>query len=172
MKSNRTLSVKARLTVVLIAASLSWAVAVDLTPPENRPYVGSSDNNTVMELITGHNGLRRLFPMRPAPSLLNAGQPARPPTGGSSGQFQAPPPPPPPGGQPGPFPPQQPPQGPGGGPGPRNPRVSEIGEASALRLLTEPLVTGHFPFEQYEEAYHFIEKHGDTTLKVVIDVDA
>ncbi len=38
-------------------------------------------------------------------------------------------------------------------------------------MITEPLVTGHFPFEQYEEAYHFIEKEGDTTLKIVIDLD-
>jgi len=38
-------------------------------------------------------------------------------------------------------------------------------------MITEPLVTKHFPFEQYEEAYHFIEKQADTTLKVVIDLD-
>ena len=38
-------------------------------------------------------------------------------------------------------------------------------------LVTEPLVTGHFPLEQYEDAYRYIEEHGDTTLKVVIDLD-
>ncbi len=38
-------------------------------------------------------------------------------------------------------------------------------------MVTEPLVTGHFPFEQYNEAYHFIEKQSDSTLKVVIDLD-
>jgi 4-amino-4-deoxy-L-arabinose transferase-like glycosyltransferase len=48
-------------TVILVVVSLSWAVIVDLTPAENRPYIGSSDNNTVMELIVGHNGLSRLF---------------------------------------------------------------------------------------------------------------
>jgi 2-desacetyl-2-hydroxyethyl bacteriochlorophyllide A dehydrogenase len=37
-------------------------------------------------------------------------------------------------------------------------------------IKTEPLVTGHFAFEQYLEAYHFIEKQGDRTLKVMIDV--
>ena len=47
-------------TVVLIAASLSWATIVDLVPSQNRPFVGSSTNNTVMELIFGHNGLERL----------------------------------------------------------------------------------------------------------------
>ena len=48
-------------TGLLLVVSLSWAVAVDLTPAELRPYVGSSDDNTVMELIVGHNGLSRLF---------------------------------------------------------------------------------------------------------------
>ena len=42
---------------------------------------------------------------------------------------------------------------------------------SSGAMITEPLVTGHFPFEEYEEAYRFIEKHGDTALKIVIDLD-
>lgn len=48
-------------TVLLLVVSLSWAIAVDLTPADQRPYVGSSTDNTVMELIVGHNGLNRLF---------------------------------------------------------------------------------------------------------------
>jgi len=47
-------------TLLLVAVSLSWAVAVDLVPEENRPFIGSSEDNTVMELIIGHNGLSRL----------------------------------------------------------------------------------------------------------------
>ena len=47
-------------TILLVAVSLSWALVVDLVPGENRPFIGSSDNNTVMELIVGHNGLSRL----------------------------------------------------------------------------------------------------------------
>ncbi|MBC2579451.1 glycosyltransferase family 39 protein [Clostridium sp. DJ247] len=47
-------------TVILLAVSLSWAFVVDLVPTANRPFVGSSTNNTVMELIFGHNGLERL----------------------------------------------------------------------------------------------------------------
>lgn len=47
-------------SVVLIAVSLSWALVVDLVPAGSRPYVDSSTNNTVMELIVGHNGLERL----------------------------------------------------------------------------------------------------------------
>ncbi len=48
-------------SVALIAVSLSWAVAVDLTPPEARPYIGSSQTNSVLELATGYNGLKRIF---------------------------------------------------------------------------------------------------------------
>ena len=47
-------------TLLLVAVSLSWAVAVDLVPAENRPFIGSSEDNTVLELIIGHNGLSRL----------------------------------------------------------------------------------------------------------------
>ncbi|MGQ9815838.1 MAG: hypothetical protein ACUVR3_11935, partial [Candidatus Roseilinea sp.] len=65
---------------------------VDATPPENRPYVSSTTTNSAMELITGHNGLARLFgpANRPNGALLSAvnSRPARPA------------PPPPPGGLP------------------------------------------------------------------------
>ena len=47
-------------SVVLIAVSLSWALIVDAVPASQRPYVGSSSNNSVMELIFGHNGIERL----------------------------------------------------------------------------------------------------------------
>src|ERR671926_320904 len=47
-------------TVVIVAASLPWVVAVDLTPPEQRPYVGSSSFNTVTDLIVGWNGVERV----------------------------------------------------------------------------------------------------------------
>lgn len=35
---------------------------------------------------------------------------------------------------------------------------------------TEALITCHFPFERYADAYHYIEAQGDKTLKVMIDV--
>ncbi|MFB0515668.1 MAG: zinc-binding dehydrogenase [Candidatus Neomarinimicrobiota bacterium] len=37
-------------------------------------------------------------------------------------------------------------------------------------VITEPLVTRHFPFEQYASAYTFIDEQGDKTLKVMIDM--
>lgn len=64
-------------TILLIAVSLSWAIAVDLTPTENRPYIGSSDNNTVFGLIFGHNGISRLDNQRgdnTPPDSLPVGQ--------------------------------------------------------------------------------------------------
>jgi 4-amino-4-deoxy-L-arabinose transferase-like glycosyltransferase len=48
-------------TLVLLVVSLSWAVVVDLTPADQRPYVGSSSNDTVTNLILGYNGLDRLW---------------------------------------------------------------------------------------------------------------
>lgn len=47
-------------SIILVAVSLSWGIAVDLTPASNRPFVGSSTNNSELELMIGHNGLQRL----------------------------------------------------------------------------------------------------------------
>lgn len=47
-------------TAVLAAVSLSWAVTVDSIPQDQRPYIGSSETNSVMELAFGYNGLSRL----------------------------------------------------------------------------------------------------------------
>lgn len=57
----RKLTHLALATVLLLAVSFSWAVAVDRTPPDQRPYIGSSGDNTVMSLIFGYNGLLRVF---------------------------------------------------------------------------------------------------------------
>src|SRR6266566_435187 len=47
--------------VLLLAVSLSWVVAVDLTPASQRPYVGSSQNNSEISLALGYNGINRLI---------------------------------------------------------------------------------------------------------------
>jgi L-iditol 2-dehydrogenase/threonine 3-dehydrogenase len=41
---------------------------------------------------------------------------------------------------------------------------------SSGKIVTEPLVTKHFPFEQYTDAYRYIEQQGDQTMKVMIDL--
>ena len=51
---------------IMVMISLSWAVAVDLTPPTQRPYVGSSGTNSALNLALGYNGLNRLLGHRPA----------------------------------------------------------------------------------------------------------
>ncbi|MGE6632200.1 glycosyltransferase family 39 protein [Bacillus sp. NPDC077027] len=47
--------------VVLMSLSLSWALFVDYTSASNRPYVGSSQTNSVLELAFGYNGTERLL---------------------------------------------------------------------------------------------------------------
>lgn len=47
--------------VVLLVISFSWVTVVDLTPASQRPYVGSSQSNSELELVLGYNGLGRLF---------------------------------------------------------------------------------------------------------------
>lgn len=66
---------------IMAAVSLSWALVVDSVPASERPFIGSSGDNTVMGLITGHNGTSRLFSGRglngqTPPFNAPAGQPA------------------------------------------------------------------------------------------------
>src|SRR5260221_13375377 len=46
---------------VMLGISLSWGVAIDLTPPSMRPYVGSSGPNSELQLALGHDGVQRLL---------------------------------------------------------------------------------------------------------------
>jgi 4-amino-4-deoxy-L-arabinose transferase-like glycosyltransferase len=48
-------------TLVLLAVSLSWPLAVDLTPLGQRPYVGSTRDNSMIGLSLGWNGFQRLL---------------------------------------------------------------------------------------------------------------
>ncbi|WP_446682140.1 ArnT family glycosyltransferase [Ectobacillus funiculus] len=47
-------------TVLMLGVSVSWAVVVDSIPAEDRPYIGSSSTNSVLELAFGYNGVSRL----------------------------------------------------------------------------------------------------------------
>src|SRR5438034_765197 len=85
----------AHLTVavlLLLTISLSWAVAVDLTPAASRPYVGSSQDNSEISLALGYNGIQRLlgqFGFRGGNSGRTSGNTTRqfPPAGTGSGTF-------------------------------------------------------------------------------------
>ena len=60
-------------TVVLLAVALSWATVVELTPADQRPYVGSSGTNSVFNLIVGYNGVDRLVGMNGSNNLFGGG---------------------------------------------------------------------------------------------------
>ena len=59
----RKLGKLALTSIVVLVISFSWAVAVDLTPADQRPYVGSSGDNSELSLIIGYNGVERLLGM-------------------------------------------------------------------------------------------------------------
>src|SRR5437588_1607591 len=119
--------------VLLLAISLSWVVAVDLTPASQRPYVGSTQDNSELSLALGYNGIQRLLgsfggfgggssrtgtsstPGTP-PNFGNGGPAGL--RGNGSGQ-------------------QQPSGGPGGGGGVGG--LFDIGTPGPLRLFTQPL---------------------------------
>ena len=46
--------------VAMFVAAAWWVVAVVLTPAADRPYIGGSQHNSILELIFGYNGFGRL----------------------------------------------------------------------------------------------------------------
>ena len=50
--------------VTLAVVSLSWSLAFDLTPRDRRPYAGSTEGNSMLELAVAHNGLERFVRVR------------------------------------------------------------------------------------------------------------
>jgi 4-amino-4-deoxy-L-arabinose transferase-like glycosyltransferase len=46
---------------ILVGVSLAWPLTVDLTPPDQRPFVGGSKNDSVLELTLGYNGIDRVI---------------------------------------------------------------------------------------------------------------
>ncbi len=69
--------------VILMVVSFSWAVFMEVTPVGERPYIGSTQDNSVIELIFGYNGLHRLFggfrTHREAPPGFNQSRDGAPP---------------------------------------------------------------------------------------------
>jgi len=45
--------------MIMLAVSFSWAGIVNLTPPDQRPYIGSTTTNTITDLIFNYNGFGR-----------------------------------------------------------------------------------------------------------------
>ena len=127
--------------LLMLTISLSWAVAVDLTPASSRPYVGSSQNNSEVSLALGYNGIQRLLGQfgfgRSSAGNGNSGSTNQqlPPTGTNRGTFSGDFP------QPGSGGAGQPPQGPGGGNGGNGGSTGmfNTGNPGLLRLFNEPL---------------------------------
>src|SRR6266700_2448867 len=123
--------------VLLLVISLSWVVVVDLTPASQRPYVGSTQDNSELSLALGYNGIQRLLggfgrgfrggppANTPTNRSVNTGSNGTLPTSGNSGPTNT-------GGN---GAPQQPPSGGPGGAG----GLFDIGTPGPLRLFTEPL---------------------------------
>ncbi|GCF07194.1 glycosyltransferase family 39 protein [Dictyobacter arantiisoli] len=80
--------------VVLLVVSFSWLIAVDLTPASERPYVGSSQTNSEIELAFGYNGLQRLTGMNAGGGARGGGgtvtASTMPPANAGSGNAAAP----------------------------------------------------------------------------------
>ncbi len=56
----RLLQLTAALGSLVVAAGW-WVVVVAVWPASSRPYIGSTQDNSIVSLITGYNGLSRLF---------------------------------------------------------------------------------------------------------------
>ncbi|MCP8970602.1 glycosyltransferase family 39 protein [Ectobacillus ponti] len=71
-------------TVLMFGVALSWAVVVDSIPASERPYIGSSSTNSVLELAFGYNGLSRLTGQNTVGGQSSATKSqASPPSGGT-----------------------------------------------------------------------------------------
>jgi len=60
--------------IVLMATALPWVLAYELTPVDHRPYVGGSSQNSMLELVVGHNGIGR-FVSRVMPTTATPNEP-------------------------------------------------------------------------------------------------
>jgi len=72
----RRLAGLAAALALMLAVSLSWVAAFDLTPPAQRPYAGSTTHNSMLELALLHNGVDRFLPRRAAEASAPAVAPA------------------------------------------------------------------------------------------------
>jgi 4-amino-4-deoxy-L-arabinose transferase-like glycosyltransferase len=66
-KWKKKLLILALAAAIMVGISVSWAVVVDSIPQQNRPYIGSSQTNSVLELAFGYNGISRLTGMNNGP---------------------------------------------------------------------------------------------------------
>ncbi len=81
---------------VTLVVSASWMMVVDAWPASDRPYVGGSTDNTVLNLALGYDGFGRVDGANQGPGGGGNPRPAinfgagQPPAGGGFGRGQAP----------------------------------------------------------------------------------
>jgi 4-amino-4-deoxy-L-arabinose transferase-like glycosyltransferase len=75
----KKLGILAGATAALLIISFSWALVVDNTSPDKRPYIGSSQTNSVFELAFGYNGVSRLTGMNRGGDRSHSFQPGQMP---------------------------------------------------------------------------------------------
>jgi 4-amino-4-deoxy-L-arabinose transferase-like glycosyltransferase len=76
--------------VLTAAVALPWMIAYDLTPAARRPFVGSSPQNSMIDLAVGHNGVGRFVRLWQAGRSSRADQaPARQPATSPTTAFAA-----------------------------------------------------------------------------------
>jgi 4-amino-4-deoxy-L-arabinose transferase-like glycosyltransferase len=61
--------------LVLVAVSASWVIVYDVTPPAKRPYAGTTDTNSIAELVVGPYGIGR-FVRQVRSSVAAGGEPS------------------------------------------------------------------------------------------------
>ncbi|EAC8432915.1 glycosyltransferase family 39 protein [Listeria monocytogenes] len=81
--------------VLMLAVSVSWAVIVDQTAASERPYIGSSQTNSVLELAFGYNGMERLLGQETGTGSSGNMEMGTPPSTNSSDSSSTTPPSPP-----------------------------------------------------------------------------
>jgi 4-amino-4-deoxy-L-arabinose transferase-like glycosyltransferase len=59
--------------LILVICSLPWVLAYEVTPKESRPFVGGSHNNSMLELVVGHNAMSRFFSPLKSPAVNERG---------------------------------------------------------------------------------------------------
>ena len=62
-------------SMVLAIVALSWPLAVDFTPASQRPFVGSTQDNSMISLSLGWNGFQRLLSRRRGGPVVPAATP-------------------------------------------------------------------------------------------------
>lgn len=63
--------------IILVVISFSWVLFFDLTPKDSRPFAGGSHDNSMLELVIGHNAFNRFFSPLKSRAAATTGSPTK-----------------------------------------------------------------------------------------------